>query len=561
MNRIKKHLKRFIAVLILIIEKLIVRQPAHAAFWLIMLVVVWTNFSLKFWQNPDRLLIWDVKAYYVYLPAVFIYQDLSLDFIIHHRDEIGDAMFLIRGPKDLNYIQTTYGLSLLYAPFFLSAHAFAIISGLPANGYSSPYKFALMISSIFYLAVGLYFLRKFLLKYFDPWLTAITLVVIVLGTNLFYYVTHEAPMAHAYNFSLIASFIYFTGKWYDRARLLDTVIIGFLIGLIVLIRPVNLIIVIFFILWKINSWESLAARFQFLFRSYRWILLMLLISFIIWIPQFIYWKYVSGSYLFYTYSDSGFHFGNPQVFYSLLSYRKGLFVYIPLIFIAFCGIPFLFKRYRGLILPVGIFAAINVYMLSSWCYWWFGGGFGPRSYIDTYAIMAIPFAALTGWMLQRKIMWRVICLLVIFALICFNFFQVRQYSSGTIHHIAMTKEAYWDVFLKRYPTADFNSKLRFPNYESAVKGIYYQDDLTYVEQLRLENERHGIVISDEDLEKELYIRNLTSFIYTQKKWLREIKMKADERGISLDSMIRKDVLWLWEKEKKQREGEKDSMIP
>jgi hypothetical protein len=64
-----------------IFRMLFIDHPARTASLAILIVVIWTNLGLKFWKDPGRLLIWDVKVYYVYLPATFIYHDLSLKFV------------------------------------------------------------------------------------------------------------------------------------------------------------------------------------------------------------------------------------------------------------------------------------------------------------------------------------------------------------------------------------------------------------------------------------------------------------------------------------------------
>jgi hypothetical protein len=527
------------------------RHPAGIASWIIIAIVTWTNADLKFWKNPDRILVWDVKAYYAYLPATIIYHDLSLSFVEKHRDEIGQAMFLEKAPSGKYYIMTTYGLSLLYSPFFLATHGITWLTGGPANGYSPPYKLALIISCIFYLAVGIYFLRKFLLIYFSRWATAITLVAVVLGTNLFYYSTYEAPMSHAYNFALIAALIYFTDVWYKKINFRNSVIIGFLLGLIALIRPVNLLVLLFFVLWGVSTLESFRERILLLVRSFKWIIVMMIVFFIIWIPQFLYWKYISGSYLFYSYSDMGFFFNNPQVVNSLFSYRKGLFLYIPLMAIAYLGIPFLFRSLRGSVLPVALFAAINIYILSSWCFWWFGGSFGPRSYIDTYAILAIPFAAITNRALNYRWWSRFPFIALVGTLVWFNFFQTKQYYHGAIHWVANTKESYWDSFLRKYPSKEFWQKLRFPNREYAIKGIYFEGDQTLDEFYPKKTEEPDNVKIDLE-QREKYIKNLDKYIRSKDKWFQQMKDKAAQKGISVDSAIRRDAIWLYETEKQKK---------
>lgn len=485
------------------IKTFITKYPARIAAWAIILVVIWTNFEIKFWKSPQRIIAWDVMSYYAYLPATIIYKDLAFGYADEKKETTGEVIFPDVGPKGFYITRTTYGLALLYSPFFLVTHAFMTLTDGEATGYSPPYKIGLIASSVFFLALGIYYLKRFLLKYFSQWVTAITLVAIVLGTNLIYYASYEAAMPHTYNFALIAAFIYYTTIWYAKSDLKNTLIIGFLLGLITLIRPVNLLVLMFFVLWGINSRESFRQRIIFLFRSYKWLILAGLTAFCLWIPQFLYWKFISGNYLYDTYSDMGFFFSNPQIFNSLFSYRKGLFLYIPLMAFAYIGIPFLFRKNPGLILAVGVFAAVNVYVLSSWCFWWFGGSYGPRSYIDTYAILAIPFAALTSNLLRREWVIRIIFLILIGMLIKFNFFQIRQYYHNAINWSGMTKEAYRDSFLRRFPSGKLNSLLRFPNRDSAIKGVYYKGDLTYDEVIGspkkddLENKADSITVENE----------------------------------------------------------------
>jgi hypothetical protein len=550
----RPFIRKAYKILAKVFNTLFIDHPARTAALAIIIVVIWTNFSLKFWNDPKRLLIWDVKVFYVYLPATFIYHDLALEFIIDKKAEIGDVMFPVKSPTGLFYIQSTYGLALLYTPFFLGAHAYTILTGGEATGYSPPYKFALILSCIFYLAIGIYYLKKFLLNHFSQWVTAITLVVIVLGTNLFYYSSYEGPMSHAYNFALIAVFIYFTPVWYKKVNAWSTVIIGALFGLIALVRPVNFIIILFFVFYGINNIRSLQERIMFLLRSYKWILLMILVFFIIWIPQFLYWKYISGSYFFYSYSDQRFYFNNPQVISSLFSYRKGLFLYIPLMVLAYAGIPLLYRKYRGFTLAVAVTALLNVYILSSWCFWWFGGGFGPRSYIDTYAVMAIPFAAITSRVLSSKWILKIPYIIVIAVLVWFNQFQTKQYHNGAINWMGMTKEAYWDSFLRKYPTMEFWGMLRFPDPELSRKGIYYQGDLT-IDQLypnKKKDTTHTHVRYSPELER--YIRNLDKFIRNDEAWFNQMKEKAARENITVDSAITRDAIWLYKRELKKQES-------
>jgi hypothetical protein len=527
------------------------KHIAGIAIWVIIAVVAGANYNLKFWKSTDKVIVWDIKSYYGYLPAAFIYQDFTFSFNNNYRQKYGEAIYPKKGPKGFFIIQVTYGLALLYSPFFLAAHGIQVLTGGETSGYSEPYRIALLVSSVFYLMLGLYYLKKFLLKYFSTWTTAITLVVIVLGTNLLHYASNEAPMSHTYNFALIALFMYFTTKWYEKTTAWNSILIGFLASLITLIRPTNLLVALFFVLWDVNSLEKLKERINFLLKSYKWILLMIPVAFLVWVPQFLYWKFISGSYIFYSYDEMGFFFNNPQIINSLFSYRKGLFLYIPLTAVAFTGISFLFKKHKGLILPVALILLINVYVLSSWCFWWFGGSFGPRSYIDTYAILAVPFAAITGWFVSRKIPWIVLYLGIVSTLIWFNFFQTSQYLHGAINWTAMTKEAYWDSFLRKNPSEKFASLLRFPNRDNAIKGIYYKDDLTWEQVMPAKAAKKD---TKEDLlnDREKYIKKFFRDVYNYENWLKVFKEKAAKNGVPVDTQIRKDAIWFYNQDLKKK---------
>lgn len=115
----------------------------------------------KHWKDERRVIEWDAISYYAYLPAAFIYNDLSLSFADNYR---GPHKFIVwpdKGPEGRYVIKTSMGLSMLWSPFFLTGHAAAILTGADAGGYSPPYKFFLLVSALSFLATGLVYLRKY----------------------------------------------------------------------------------------------------------------------------------------------------------------------------------------------------------------------------------------------------------------------------------------------------------------------------------------------------------------------------------------------------------------
>jgi hypothetical protein len=199
---------------------------------------------------------------------------------------------------------------------------------------------------------------------------------------------------------------------------------------------------------------------------------------LVWTPQFIYWKIQAGQFLYFSYpDDQGFFFGNPQIWNILFSWRKGWLIYTPVMIFAIAGIPILWKSYKKYFFPVLIFFMVNVYLLSSWWDWWFGGGFGIRAFIDMYGVMALPLAAFVTWMLSRKVVLKYALILIFLLVTARSVFHHFQYHYGAIHWVAMTKEAYLDSFWRVRPSENFHKLIREPDYDLARKGIYkYADE-------------------------------------------------------------------------------------
>ena len=370
---------------------------------IIILVMTLGNLQYKFWNDPGRIIYHDVLQYYLYLPSSVIYQDVSLQFVREDPEFFSQRIFGTYVPETDRYVaKMSMGLSYLYAPFFLGAHAVAIISGYEADGFSAPYKIALIISSLVFVTLGLFALRKILLMYFSDKTVALTLLIIGLGTNLYFYAVIEPTMSHAYNFGLISIFLLLLMKWLKKRTYINSLLLGLITGIIVLIRPSNIVILALVLFWEVGSWTALKNRVILLFSSWRFILMMLVGAAVIVIPQMLYWNYTTGHYIYYSYGNEGFFFSQPKFIDGLFSYRKGWLVYTPVMVFSIFGMILLAIRKREWFYPIFIYSLLSMYIMFSWWCWWYGGGFGMRPMVDSYGILAIPLAAFVAWVFERK---------------------------------------------------------------------------------------------------------------------------------------------------------------
>jgi hypothetical protein len=430
---------------------------------LIVLVTIIIDLSVSRKTETSLMNMCDVQQYYAYLPAALIHKDLSLSYVNDNPEKFAKYVWGIPSPSPKPLIMVSSGLAILYSPTFLISHFMAKLLGYEADGYSLPYYIGLQFNFIIYLFIGFYFLRKLLLKYFSDSVTTATMLMLFFGTNLFYYATYESPLPHGYEFSIFIIFIYYTIGFYEMPGIKYATILGILSGIIALIRPTDIIILLIFLFWGISGIKDFRERIVLLLNKWYLLVAMTLLFIVVWIPQFIYWKYITGHYLFYSYdSTSHFDFLSPHIIKGLFSYRKGWLVYTPVMALSLTGIFILIRKYKGLSLPIGIFTLVNIYIVLSWFCWWYGGSFGLRAFVDSYCILSIPLAAFISWAFQRKKLIRIIIICVLGLLMLLNLFQTAQYRNGAIHYANMTKKAYWETFGKLRPTANFYKYLEDP---------------------------------------------------------------------------------------------------
>jgi hypothetical protein len=429
-------------------------------------------YNVKLWRYEDRVIVSDAIDYYGYLPATFIYHDITLDFIENYQ---GPHKFLIwykLAPNKGKVIMMSMGLAILYSPFFFIGHLCAYIGGYDTGGYSEPYRLAIIICAIFYFALGLYFLSKLLIKFFNPYVGSWVLLITVFGSNLFCYVTYFPAMAHTYNFVLITIFIWYTIRWYENRKLKHSIILGILLGIISLARPTNIVIVLFFVLWKISSFADLKNRVILFFNSKIHFILMIFLVLLVWTPQLLYWKKIAGSFLYYSYGEeNGFFFNNPRIIRGFFDYRTGWLVYSPAMIFSVLGMFLLWKNNKEKLVSITVTFCVFIYVIFSWWCWWYGGSFGLRAMIDIYGLLSIPMAVFftetIRWNNFLKISVYTISVLLFLA----GIHHTNKYAHGSIHYDSNTKESFWSNYFKVYPSPDYNKKLRAPDYIKAREGI------------------------------------------------------------------------------------------
>ncbi len=436
---------------------------------LVITIVGLLQYNAKQWQKQPGVIYSDAISYYAYLPAQFIFNDIKLE---KHYTYDNGLFWPEHTPDGKAVIKTTMGLAYLYAPFFAMAHIYAKLFGAPPTGYSYPYQIALLISALFYLAIGLYFLRKVLLRYFSELTSSLTIATIVFGTNLLWYVSFEAIMSHGYIFALGCSLLWVTIRWHESPSLKNTLLIGLIAGLLTLIRPTNILVILYFGLYGVWSIRDFKNKLMVLFGKPTIFLILSLAFLLPWIPQFIYWKAITGQVLFYSYTaNESFLFNSPKFFEVLLGYRKGWLIYTPVMLLSIIGIlTFLKNKEQFFWASLSLFI-LFLYMVSCWWCWWFGGSFGLRPMIDIYAFLTIPLAASLSFLTEKSRWIKLIGIILPLVFIYHNCFQIKQFKTGAIHYAFNTSRSYWSSFGHLNPQPGYYDLLQEPDPEPAKLDI------------------------------------------------------------------------------------------
>ena len=338
----------------------------------------------------------DGYGYYAYLPAIFIHRDLSLETLA--REQFGGVISEKTGIRryaatGLYLDKYTVGTALLETPFFLIGHAFALLEGVPADGFSEPYQYAIVAAGLFYLGLGIFFSHRFLRRQLSPAPATAALLVLVFGTNLFHYATYDCCFSHIYSFALVSLFLELTDGFYRTPTKKCAFAVGLLLGVICCVRVTNAVVVVIFVLWGVKGRRELRERLTER-RTLALYLVFVCGAIVGFAPQMAYWQYAAGQLLVNSYVDEGFNWLTPHVFDVLFSVNKGLFFWCPVLFLAVAGLWAVKSRLPGLFLPLTVYHLLQLYVVSSWHSWFYGGGLGQRPYVDAMPVFAISLAAL-----------------------------------------------------------------------------------------------------------------------------------------------------------------------
>lgn len=381
------------------------RLKEHGAFIIFLIVTMMLMSAGIMWIYHVKVLnapkiYSDGFGYFAYLPAI-LYGDFQFDFVRNFEHPL--RLIQVDGGLLNKY---PVGVAIMESPFFFTAHVLSLLrdtltGSFTATGYSNLYQYFVLFGGVIYYGIGTIVLYSLLIRYLNisKRIACITCALTTYGTNMFHYASYDAGYSHVYSYLILTLFLYYL-CWYEerdeenKNNILHTCVFGILAGIIFLIRNVNIIFVITYILYGVIDRDSLKKRVVTVLKPKR-VLPIVIAGVVTIMPQLFYWHAATGHWFLYSYGgDESFYWLQPEIINFLFSVRKGLFFWSPILIVPIIGIIYAYKNRNKLYVGMVLFLVMILYISSAWWCWYYGGAYGQRVAVDFMCVFAVFMAVL-----------------------------------------------------------------------------------------------------------------------------------------------------------------------
>jgi len=394
-----------------------------------------------YWENNSKngynATSWDAFGYYMYQPGFLIYKDVKklewLPSIDSTYQVTGGKLYQANKKENGDYVfKYLGGVCFLQLPFFYIGHFIAYCAEAPQDGFSWPYQYAIMFAAIFWFLIGLLFLRKVLLAFFSDSITGLVLLTLFLTTNLPQYISIDGAMCHSFIFPLYCFVLWLTYRWHQKPSFWLALGAGLTCGLAIISRPTEIIMVVIPILWGTETKMHAKQKWEQVKQNRSHIYFALIGGFIGILPQLIYWKYATGSFIYDV--GSKWYFLNPWL-RVLFGFYSGWFIYTPITILFIIG--FWFMKDQPFKKSVIAFGLLNIYIVVAWSDWKYGVSYAGRALMQGIPVYAFALASfLQKYYTNRKVVF----IIGILMLACINFYQLKIYNSGIYNNFSVVEK-------------------------------------------------------------------------------------------------------------------------
>lgn len=396
----------------------------------ILLIVLLTTISLLFGRlfTTGSAIGGDAVYYFATLRSLAI--DHDLDFseeykYFHNQTSNFTGNLKIPNIPDPNPItkklpaKYPIGTAILLMPFFFLAHILVIMLqtlgfNLQHDGYNIIYQTLSALGSLIYAFLGVIIIYQLGRKIFKEKIAFFGTMGIWLATPLIYYMTMEPLNSQPLSFFSVSLLFYLWFISRKNQKVYSWIILGLVGGLMSMVRYQDALFMLVPII------DLLISKKIFN--------IFLLVFFAGLIGIFQLWAndYLFGSPFITSYTGIGFpYLTSPKIFYSLISFERGLLVWSPILIFSLIGLYWFVKRFR-LVGGLLVFSFLTqLYIVSSWADPSQGDSFGNRILLNSNLIFALGLMEFIKKIKKQKIILIAVILFILANVILATLFIFR----------------------------------------------------------------------------------------------------------------------------------------
>lgn len=398
-----------------------------------------TAFFYKIGFFPYTPMHSDGNGYYMYLPAVFSYRDLGMNFVYNGTFSDPSGLTGTFFPMATGQVVDKYtmGVAVLQLPFFLLADVAAhLFTPDQTDGFSAIYQLGNIASGCFYYFVGSVASYKISRKYADDKSAFWAAVAVTFGTGLFHYISRDGGYSHVYSYAMIALFILLVDIYEKKPVKRVQFLGGICFGLLTLVRVTNAVMILIYVFYRVNSFRGLLERLKKILLPKNWWLVLLGVL-LVWAPQLMYWKWAAGSFFVNSYHlpgnefDERFYWTSPEIINVLFTVNRGVFFWCPVVILSVAAIFILFKKVPEFQLGILLSILAFTYITASW--WAYDGlcGFTNRFFVDLSAVFIFELALFLKWAQRNRKVQKAVMVFIICAVLWTMLFMVEYWFHET----------------------------------------------------------------------------------------------------------------------------------
>jgi hypothetical protein len=298
------------------------------------------------------------------------------------------------------------GPAMIWMPFLEAAHIMVLAvdraagTRIPSNGFSWPYLDTMAVVTALAGFGGLFISFRLARKYFPERWAFLATLGIGLASSLPVYMYFNPSWSHAQSAFVVALFLWYWDRTYGARTLRQWFVLGLMGGLMMDMYYPNTLFLfvvaveigIALIKWTRRKAPRMAASANRTLGTYTLFAAALILAFL---PTLVTRRIIYGSFFATGYTETvSWNFRNPVWGQVLFSSDHGLFSWTPILFLACCGLFFLWRTNRELGAALVISTVAFYILIATYPDWDGISSYGNRFFVSLTPVFVVGLTAL-----------------------------------------------------------------------------------------------------------------------------------------------------------------------